>query len=318
MSKILKRSQALFKGLGILGVLILLVIVATIITPQFLETSNLINLLRQISIIGIIAIGMTFVILTKGIDLSVGSTVAVVAVISADLLSHGVPVYLVLIIGMLVGIILGSINGLGVSIGGIPPFVMTLGLMVAGRGIAMTYANGQPISVGEAAEKISWLGRGSLLGIPVPVIVFILVTLLAFVVLRYTPFGRAVYAVGDNKEAARLTGINVNFIEFSTYAISGLCAALTGLILISRLSVGEPSAGTEYELEAIAMVVIGGTSLFGGIGGVMGTAVGASIIGIITNVLNLVGINPFSQQIVKGAIIILAVFIETMRMRKQE
>ncbi len=316
MSNFANQSKQLLNRLGILGVLILLVIVATIIAPQFLDINNLVNLLRQISIIGIIAIGMTFVILAKGIDLSVGATVAVVAVISADLLSNGLPVPLVILIGMVLGTLVGSINGLGISWGGIPPFVMTLGIMVAGRGLAMTYANGQPISVGETAEKIAWLGRGSLLGIPVPVIIFALVTLLGFIILRYTAFGRSVYAVGDNKEAARLSGINVKFVEFSTYAITGLCASITALILISRLTVGEPSAGMEYELDAIAMVVIGGTSLFGGIGGVLGTVVGASIIGIISNLLNLVGINPFTQQIVKGLIIILAVFIETIRTRR--
>ncbi|WP_077601801.1 ABC transporter permease [Oceanobacillus sojae] len=318
MSVVFKRTQNLFKGLGIFGVLILLIVIAAMVSPQFLELNNIVNLLRQISIIGIIAIGMTFVILAKGIDLSVGSTVAVVAVICADLFSSGVPVFLVLLIGLLTGILVGSINGLGIAIGGIPPFVMTLGLMVAGRGVAMTYANGQPISIGEASQKISWLGHGTVGGIPVPVIVFLIVIIIGFIILKYTAFGRAVYAVGDNKEAARLSGINVNLIEFSTYAISGLCAAITALILLSRLTVGEPSAGVEYELEAIAMVVIGGTSLFGGIGSVIGTAVGASIIGIISNVLNLVGINPFTQQVIKGAIIILAVYIEARRTRSKE
>src|SRR5699024_3511734 len=182
-------------------------------------------------------------ILAKGIDLSVGATVAVVAVISADLLSNGVPVFLVLIIGLLIGAALGGINGLGVAYGKLPAFVMTLGIMIAGRGLAMTYADGQPISLGEAGENIAWLGRGDLLGIPVPVIVFLSAAAIAFIVLKFTSFGRAVYAVGDNKEAARLAGVKVDFVEFSTYAISGLAAALTALILISRLSVGEPSAG---------------------------------------------------------------------------
>jgi ribose transport system permease protein len=185
------------------------------------------------------------------------------------------------------------------------------------RGLAMMLANGQPISLGEEADAFYWLGGGSWLGIPVPVWVFMLVAGTAAVVLRYTPFGRDVYAVGSNPEAARLSGINVGLTVFSVYVISGALSALTALIFVSRLTVGEPTAGTGLELEAIAIAVIGGTSLFGGEGGVGGTIVGAAILAVIANILNLTGVSPFTQQVVKGAIIIGAVLIETLRHRRR-
>ncbi|MBS4207527.1 ribose ABC transporter permease [Bacillus sp. FJAT-50079] len=294
-------------------VLLLFIIIASIVSPNFTQVDNIINILRQVSIVGIIAVGMTFVILTGGIDLSVGSIVAVVAVVSAQLLAAGIPIFLVLILGALLGALIGGINGLGVAKWNIPPFIMTLGIMVAATGFALTLANGQPISLGKAATSFYWLGGGSFLGLPVPVWIFILVVFSSIIVLKYTSFGRNVYAVGDNKEAARLSGINVKLTEFSVYSICGFLSSITALILISRLTVGEPTAGTGYELDAIAMVVIGGTSLAGGQGGVIGTVFGAAIIALISNILNLMGVNPFTQQIVKGAIIVLAVYLETRR-----
>lgn len=307
------RAWRMIRESGILGALILLVIVGAVISPHFLKTTNLINVIRQIAIAGIIGLGMTFVILTAGIDLSVGSIVGFVAVISASMLRAGVPWFIVIPVGLIAGGALGALNGFGITKGNLQPFIMTLGMLVIARGVTMTYSQGQPISIGDAAESFSWLGAGDFLGIPVPVWILLTVAVLSGLTLTYTPFGRHVYAVGDNTEAARLSGINTNLITFGVYVISGTLAALSALILVSRLTTGEPLQGTGFELDAIAIVVIGGTSLFGGEGGVRGTIIGAAIVAVLANLLNLVGVSPFSQQIVKGLIIIGAVLLERRR-----
>lgn len=305
--------KRIFRRSGVFWALVGLFVIAGMASPTFLQSNNLINVVRQISITGIVSIGMTFVILTGGIDLSVGSTVGVVAVVCASLLKMGTPELMIVITGLAIGLALGSLNGLGVTVGKIVPFIMTLGTYVALRGVAMIIANGQPISWTKTGVKFDFLGGQSLLGIPVSVWVFALVFMVAFLVLKYTPYGRYVYAVGDCPEAARLSGIGVKFITYSVYAINGLLAGLCALVYISRLSVGEPTAGTGLELDAIAMVIIGGTATTGGEGGVAGTLIGAAIIAILANLLNLLGISPFIQQVVKGLIIILAVLLEGRR-----
>jgi ribose/xylose/arabinose/galactoside ABC-type transport system permease subunit len=301
---------------GLLWVLVIMVVVAAALSPAFLNTFNLINVVRQVALFGIVSVGMTFVILTAGIDLAVGSTVAVTAVVAALLLQSGVPVALVIPAGLAVGVLMGAGNGLGIVLGRIPPFIMTLGMMVMGRGLAMTISEGHPIGVGEAAAGFAWLGQGNLLGLPVPVWIFAAVAAAAFFVLGWTAFGRNVYAVGSNPEAARLSGIDVRRTVFLVYVISGALASLSALIFVSRLTVGEPTAGTGLELEAIAITVIGGTSLFGGEGSVVGTVIGAAIFAVLANILNLVGVSPFTQQIVKGAIIVAAVLLEVQRRRR--
>ena len=304
------------KSLGLIWVVIILCAVAYYLNPNFMNLGNLLNVSRQIALVGIVSIGMTFVILTKGIDLSVGSIVGVVAVSSAILLANGWSIPLVFVFALLLGGLFGAFNGLGITLVQMPPFIMTLGTLVMGRGIAMTIANGEPQSIKAAAETFSFLGGGFFLGLPVPVWIFVAIALLSAFVLRMTSFGRAVYAVGSNTEAARLAGINVPATLFSVYTISGVLAGLTALIVVSRLTVGEPTAGINLELEAISIVVIGGTSLFGGEGGVKGTIIGAAIIALMANILNLLGITPFTQQIVKGAIILAAVGFEVWRHRK--
>jgi ribose transport system permease protein len=304
------------KSLGLLWVVLLLCLVATYLNPNFLNTGNLLNVARQIALFGIVSVGMTFVILTKGIDLSVGSIVGVVAVSSAIMLASGISSPLVVIAALLLGALFGAFNGMGIALFNMPPFIMTLGTLVMGRGIAMTIANGEPQSLKDAADSFSFLGAGFLLGLPVPVWIFTVIAVIAFIVLRLTRFGREVYAVGSNAEAARLAGIGVQRVIFLVYVISGVLSALTALIFISRLTVGEPTAGVNLELEAISIVVIGGTSLFGGEGGVGGTVIGAAIIALMANILNLLGISPFTQQIVKGAIILAAVGFEVIRHRK--
>jgi ribose transport system permease protein len=310
------RALRLLRASGLIWVLIVMCIAAALISDAFLNPFNLVNVARQVALVGIVSIGMTFVILTAGIDLSVGSIVAVVAVVAAMLLGDGVPVPLVMLAGLAIGLALGAINGIGITLGALPPFIMTLGMMVMGRGLAMTISEGHPIHFPNASADFAWLGQGYMLKLPVPVWIFAAVAILAYVALRYTAFGRNVFAVGSNPEAARLAGINVGLVIFSVYAISGVLSGLTALIFVSRLTVGEPVAGIGLELEAIAVTVIGGTSLFGGEGGVVGTVIGAAIFAVLANILNLAGVSPFTQQIVKGAIIVAAVLFETRRRRR--
>jgi ribose transport system permease protein len=307
------RTSALLQQFGLIAALGVLVLLASVLSPYFLQPGNLINVARQVSIIGIVAVGMTFVILTGGIDLSVGSMLGVVAVVSALQLQGGMAPVVVVVLALALGSLLGLINGLGITIGGLPPFIMTLGMLVMARGAALTIAKGQPVSLGSAKESFSWLGRGDIGGIPVPVVIFILVALVSAAVLRFTTFGRYVYAIGSNREAARLAGVKVRTYTAAVYVISGLLTGLTALIWISRLTVGEPTAGTGLELDAIAVVVIGGTSLFGGEGGIGGTVIGAIIVAVLANVLNLLGVSPFTQQIVTGALIVLAVLLGKAR-----
>jgi ribose transport system permease protein len=311
-----KFRLALPKGAGLIWVLIGLCVIATIMSPSFLNAVNVTNVLRQVALFGIVSVGMTFVILTKGIDLSVGSILGVCSVTTALLLADNWPVEAVVPAALLIGIAMGAMNGLGITLGGIPPFIMTLGMMVMGRGLALTLANGQPVALGARAADFMWLGRGMMLGVPVPVWIFLIVAAIAIFVLRYSAYGRQIYAVGSNPEAAHLSGINVGLVTFTVYVVSGFLASLTAIIFVSRLTVGEPTAGTGIELEAIAITVIGGTSLFGGEGGILGTIIGAGILAVLANIMNLLGISPFTQQIVKGAIIIGAVLYEMLRKRR--
>jgi ribose transport system permease protein len=310
------HAAKLIRASGLVWVLVGMCVAAALISDAFLNPFNLVNVARQVALFGIVSIGMTFVILTAGIDLSVGSIVAVAAVVSALLLDAGVSVPLVMLAGLAIGAALGAVNGAGITLGRLPPFIMTLGMMVMGRGLAMTISNGHPIHFKDASADFAWLGQGYCLNLPVPVWIFAVVAISAYVVLRYTPFGRNIYAVGSNPEAARLAGIDVRLVVFSVYVVSGLLSALTALIFVSRLTVGEPVAGVGLELEAIAVTVIGGTSLFGGEGGVVGTVMGAAIFAVLANILNLAGVSPFTQQIVKGAIIVFAVLFETQRRRR--
>jgi ribose/xylose/arabinose/galactoside ABC-type transport system permease subunit len=301
------------RGAGLAGALVVLIVAASFISPHFLNPINILNVLRQVAMYGILGIGMTFVILTKGIDLSVGSTVALTGVLGALMMEQGVPIPLMIVACLIIGAVIGAINGLGVSYWRIPAFIMTLGTMVMVRGFALMFADGGTVNPGKLGENFFFLGGGYLLGVPTPIYVFAVVCVVSAVVLGLTPFGRAIYAVGSNDEAARLSGIGVSGVVFGVYTICGSLAALSGLIFLSRLSVGDPNSGLGLELEAITIAVIGGTSLFGGEGTVLGTIGGAMVLAIIANVLNLAGVSPFSQQVVKGAIIVLAVLLEAGR-----
>ncbi len=311
-----RAAWTLPRGAGLLGALVVLVVASSLASPHFLNPVNLLNVMRQVAMYGILGIGMTFVILTRGIDLSVGSTVALSGVVAALMMRAGQPIWLSMSASLALGLVVGAANGLGVSYFRIPAFIMTLGTMVMVRGLALMAADGGTISMGKAGADFFWLGGGYVAGVPTPIYVFAAVAVVAAVVLRLTAFGRAIYAVGSNDEAARLSGINVPLVTFAVYAIAGVLAALSGLIFLSRLSVGDPNSGQGLELEAITIAVIGGTSLFGGEGGVLGTIGGAMVLAIIANVLNLAGVSPFSQQVVKGAIIVLAVLLEAARTRR--
>jgi len=295
---------------AILGVLIVFIIIGAILSPHFFTASNLLNVSRQMSIVGIASMGMTFVILTAGIDLSVGSILGFSAVAAAWTLSSGVPWPLALLLAIGAGAGVGLINGLGIARGKIQPFIMTLAMLVIARGVTMTLSNGQPIPLGDSAESVAWIGSGNFVGLPVPLWILLVVFFVSSYVLRNTPFGWHVYAVGGNLEGARRSGLNTSRTITWVYVISGACAAVSALIIITRLTAGEPSQGTLLELDAIAAVVIGGTSLFGGVGGVGATLVGAAILAVTENLLNLLGVSPFSQQIVKGLIILGAVLLE--------
>ncbi|MBN9070192.1 MAG: ABC transporter permease [Rhizobiales bacterium] len=296
----------IWRRVGVFAALILLIVVASFLSDRFLTVPNLLNILRQVAIVGILAIGMTFVILTKGIDLSVGSLLGLSVVFYAGLLDdHGMVVAIPL--GLSAAMLAGLVNGIGVAWARIPPFIMTLGMLSFARGIAFIYTGGTPIPI--LNESFYRLGNGYVAGIPIPSLILLAVLAVSAVVLSLTAFGRSVYGIGSNEEAARLSGVPVKFYTILVYVISGLVSGLAGLVYASQLSIGTPIAGQGYELDAIAAVVVGGTSLFGGKGTVAGTFIGTLIIGVLANILNLTGVDPYVQQLFKGALIVTAVYI---------
>lgn len=298
---------------GILVVLVLLVALMAAIAPNFASTDNLLNIARSISINAILAAGMTFVIITAGIDLSVGSIVAVSGVVAVLSAMGGVPSPLAVLLGVLAGAAAGLLNGLFVAYMALAAFIVTLASMTFLRGLAYTMTGGQPIV--DNALNFRDLGNGYIAGIPIPVIVMVIVYLVAWFVLERTRYGRHVYAVGGNPEAARLAGVNVKRILTSVYAISGACAGLAGVIFAARVVSAQPTAGTSYELDAIAAVVLGGTSLAGGRGRIVGTLIGAVILGVLSTGLILMNVPFFTQLLIKGIVIILAVSIDSLKQR---
>ena len=309
--KLLKTSSKEMLGkLGPLLGLFLIVIVITALNPSFMTTDNILNILRQVSISALIAFGMTFVILTGGIDLSVGSTLALTGAIAASMLASGMDPVLTMFTALLIGAILGAINGVIIAKGKVAPFIATLATMTIFRGLTLVFTEGRPIS--DLGNEITFqmLGKGYFFGVPVPVVTMILAFFALYFIMHKTTFGRRVYAVGGNEGAAKLSGINVDRIKIAVYSLTGMLAALSALILTSRLNSAQPTAGTSYELDAIAAVVLGGTSLTGGRGWIFGTLVGALIIGVLNNGLNLIGVSSFFQQVVKGLVILVAVLID--------
>jgi ribose/xylose/arabinose/galactoside ABC-type transport system permease subunit len=296
--------------------LVVLCVVLWILTPHFMTVSNLLNVAEQTSINAIVAVGMTFVILSAGIDLSVGSIVALAGVVLGTSLQAGHPLVVALAISVLVGLASGLGNGALIAWGGLPPFIVTLGTMSVARGAALLFTEGRPVSGFEPSFRV--LATGRVWFVPAPVLVMALVYLVAHVVLTRTTFGRYVYAIGGNEEATRLSGVAVRFHKTMIYGVSGLMSAVAAVILTARLNSAQPIAGMMYELDAIAATVIGGTSLMGGEGTLGGTLIGALIMGVLRNGLNLLGVSSFLQQIVIGGVIVVAVLLDTVLKRKNQ
>lgn len=296
--------------LGPLLGLIMLIIIVSVLNPSFLEPLNILNLLRQVAINALIAFGMTFVILTGGIDLSVGAILALSSALTAGMIVSGVDPILAILIGCILGAVMGMVNGLLITKGKMAPFIATLATMTAFRGLTLVYTKGNPITGLGDNQLFQLFGRGYFLGIPVPAITMIITFAILFIILHKTPFGRKTYAIGGNEKASLISGIKVDKVKVMIYGLSGLLAALAGAILTSRLNSAQPTAGTSYELDAIAAVVLGGTSLSGGKGRIFGTLIGALIIGTLNNGLNLLGVSSFYQMVVKGIVIIIAVLLD--------
>ena len=301
--------------MGTLIGLLVLMIFFWILSPHFLTVPNLLNVAQQTAINAIIAVGLTFVIITAGIDLSVGSIMAFSGVVLASILGTGLPIPLAISAGLLIGLACGSINGILIAYGKLPPFIATLGMMSVARGAALMYTNGRPIS--GFSNDFRFLANGEIFSIPISIIIMVLVYLIAHFILTKTKLGRYVYAIGGNEEAAWLSGINVKFYKIIVYGICGMLSGLAAVILTARLNSAQPIAGIMYELDAIAATVIGGTSLVGGEGRVFGTLIGALIMGVLRNGLNLLGVSSFLQQTIIGSVIIIAVLVDmTLKRRK--
>ncbi|MCM3110723.1 ribose ABC transporter permease RbsC [Lederbergia lenta] len=302
--------NAVTQKLGPLLGLIILVAIVSILNPSFLEPLNILNLLRQVAINALIAFGMTFVILTGGIDLSVGAILALSSALTAGLIVYGFDPIVAMIIGCILGGLMGMVNGLFITKGKMAPFIATLATMTIFRGLTLVYTDGNPITILGENYLFQLFGRGYFLGIPVPAITMIITFAILYIVLHKTPFGRKTYAIGGNEKAAFISGIKVQKVKVMIYGLSGMLAALAGAILTSRLNSAQPTAGTSYELDAIAAVVLGGTSLSGGKGRIFGTLIGALIIGTLNNGLNLLGVSSFYQMVVKGIVILIAVLLD--------
>lgn len=317
-NQLLSRFQSLIA-------LVLLCVFISIFSDKFLTTTNAWNVMRQISVNVCISVGMTMVILSGGIDLSVGSVLALCGGVAAGLLKQGIEIptanlYVgftllgIILIGILVGSAVGWFNGFVITKFNVPPFIATLAMLTIGRGLTMLWTQGFPIS--GLGESFTWIGTGWLLGIPVPVWISGILVILAILITNKTKLGRYIYAIGGNESAATLSGINVKKVKLAVYTLAGSLAAVGGLLVTARLDAAQPNAGTGYELDSIAAVVIGGTSLSGGKGSVAGTVLGAVIIGVLNNGLVLLDVSPFWQQVVKGAVILLAVIVDKAKAKR--
>ena len=302
------------RQLGTLSGLLGLCVVLWAATPFFLTVSNLLNVTEQAAIIAIVAAGMTFVIITGGIDLSVGSVLAFAGVVMAEALHRDVPVPLALGVALGTGLLCGLVNGALITLGRLPPFIATLGMMSVARGTALMFTEGRPVSGFSGGFRS--LATGELLGLPASVVIMVGVYVLAHVALTRTKLGRYTYAIGGNEEAALLSGVNVRLYKAAVYGISGMLSGLAAVLLTARLNSAQPIAGMMYELDAIAATVIGGTSLLGGEGTVVGTLIGALIMAVLRNGLNILGVSSFVQQVVIGSVIITAVLIDMWLKRR--
>ena len=302
------------KKYSVLLILIGMVVILSVATNSFLTARNLLNVIRQITLYAIIGFGVTFIIITGGIDLSSGATIAVASMCMGIMtVRMGLHWTLAAILTMFVGGGCGLINGSLVAFSGIPPFVATLGMMLSLKGVALLLSD-KPIS--GFPNDFLFIGRGSFLGVPILVYVLVLVALISHYLLKHTRYGRYIYAIGGNREAARVSGINIKKNLVSAYAYAGMLSALAGILLTSRILTAGPTSGDGYEMNAIAGVVIGGTSLSGGMGTIMGTLIGALIIGVLNNGLDLLRVNAYTQQVLRGVVIIVAIILDQLRNKK--
>jgi ribose transport system permease protein len=304
VERILSKNATVF-------LFIFAIVVASIVSPNFATSFNITNLLRQTSFIAMVTIGMSLTLLIGGIDLSVGSVFAIGSVFTASMAQTG-NLFLIILAPLLLGGLIGLFNGVLITKAKIQPFIVTLCMMLAGRGIALSYAHELPISISSDFAQLKFLGRGKIGFVPVPFIIVIIAFLAIWYLLSNTAFGRKIYAVGGNEEATKLMGVNVNRVKVVIYSLSGLFAAFAGLLLATRLGSGNPTDGNGYEMDAIAAAVVGGILMSGGKGRIIDALFGALIIGIISNVLNLVGIGSWYQKIIKGIIIIIAVLSQSI------
>lgn len=307
-------NSDLMQKLSVLSILLVMCIFFGLSSDVFFSKENLLTVALQTVIIAIIAIGQTYVIITTGIDLSIGSNIALSGIITSMLLVAKVPVTLSIIAGLLVGIFIGLVNGLVIVYGNVPPFIVTLGSMSIVRGTALVLTGGIPIV--NLPESFTMIGSHRVLGIPIPVYIMVVLACIFGYILSRTKLGRYNYAIGSNHEAARLSGIDTKKVLISIYAISGFLAACAGIILTARIVSGQPTSGTGYELDAVAASVIGGASLLGGEGTVIGTVIGAFVIGVLRNGLNLLSVSAFWQQIAIGIVIVAAVYFDGLRRKK--
>lgn len=307
--KITDRAQ----DFGALIALALLVMVISIVSPEFRTVKNFLSLLRQSSINGLIAFGMTCVILTDAIDLSVGSVLALSTALCAGMITAGVPAGLAMILALAIGTFLGAVSGILVTKGRLQPFIATLITMTVYRGVTMIFTGAKPISNLGDSFVLKLVGRGNFYRIPIPVILLLLAFAAFYLLLNKTTFGRAVYATGSNWKCAKLAGINIHRTKIAVYAISGFMASLSGLILLSRLGSAQPTLGEGYELDAIAAVALGGTSMSGGRGKIYGTFIGVLIIAVLNNGLNILGVSSYYQDVIKGLVILVAVLSDRKR-----
>lgn len=331
-TKIQRRRNKLVKEIigkyGIFVVFVLMVVAMSLASPVFLTAKNLMNVVRQVSVIGLISLGVTLVIISKGIDLSSGSVLAVAAVVAASLGQHpdwtqkmfpnlpALPIFVPIAAALLIGLACGAINGTLIAKTGIPPFIATLGMMVSARGLALLYTDGRPVS--SLTDSFQFLGQGYLGGIPVPTIIYIAMVFVTYVLLNHTRFGKNIYAIGGNVHAAEVSGVNVKRNLIKIYAYAGMLAGIAGLVLAGRVNTGQPGMGVSYELDAIAATTIGGTSHSGGIGTIGGAFIGAMILGVLNNGLNLLGVSAYWQQIIKGVIIVTAVVVDMRKNNKKK
>lgn len=307
-----KSVKEVLNSLTLVLIILGLGVILSIASPNFLKTTNILNILRQVSINGILAIGMSLVCLTGGIDLSVGSIVAFSGILTAGLLNKtGLPIFVIALIAVAIGSIMGLINGYFVAYWGAPAFVVTLSMLTVGRGLTYIYCDGKPIS--KLPAEFLVIGKGSILGLPVPTIILLIVFIIFSVMLAKFKLGRYIYAVGGNPQAAMVSGINVKKILLLVYMFSGMCCGVAAVVLTARVSAGLATAGDGYELNAIAATVIGGTSLSGGTGKLWGTLLGALLLGMVNTGLDLLNVTSYYQQVVRGLIILGAILIDTRR-----